>query len=101
MITQLQVGDTIITDSHVIRQEQKNFYQQLYSNEIDHKSSEYKKAMNSFLDNPSISPLNEESQILCDSNITEKEILKSLKEQKMARHQVQMDYLQISIKNSG
>ncbi len=64
----------------MIQKEQKQFYQLLYSSNIQYESEEYKEALQSFIEKANICPLDEEAKALCEETITEKEILTSIKQ---------------------
>ena len=81
LITQIQVGDNIISDEADILCEQKSFYEKLYSDNSQN-DPEYLECVDYFSDNANIPKIDDFEKTKCDENLTEQEILKSLKAMK-------------------
>ena len=79
LITQLDVDGEIISDPVSILSAEKTFYNDLYRDKCDCMSNEYKEASAFFCEENEHPVLNDFDKILCDADITEKEILSSLK----------------------
>ena len=80
LISQLQVNDQIISDPRQILDEQCTFYKKLYSEKLDNNSELYQKSLDFFEKNTEIKIITEEKKLICDENISEQELLLSLKE---------------------
>ena len=81
LITQLEIDNKLVTDQNEILLAQRNFYKNLYSENLDVNSNIYKNALEEFTFKD-LPQLNEESKAECDKIITEKELHSCLKELK-------------------
>ena len=81
LITQLQINDSLITDQKQILLEERNFYKTLYSEKLDTGSENYQNSLSEFM-HCDIPKLSSELKQDCEKEITEKELLNSLKELK-------------------
>ena len=79
LITQLNVDDEIITDKKQILMAEKAFYEKLYSDNIMYDNDILEESIDEFTKNSAIPKLNEEQKQKCEEEITESEILKSIK----------------------
>jgi exonuclease III len=84
-ISQLEVNNEKITDPKLILDAECNFYKELYSEKIDVTSDTFEKKAEHFTKSPNIPKISEEAKILCDSELTESELLDSLKAFKNGR----------------
>jgi exonuclease III len=81
LISRLEVGGKTITDSKEILKAEKLFYENLYTqNEIEYET--FKTNSDTFTNNSSIPKISDTDKIFCESELTEAEVLKSLKEPK-------------------
>ena len=80
VISNLEIDGKIIHDPKEISEAQTMFYKKLYSEQIDEKSSCYSDSLNDFLKNNDMPKLSEEQKTKCDNEISEKEILNSIKQ---------------------
>ncbi len=78
LITQLKVDDNLISDPDKILLEQKNFYKKLYSEKLESSSESYINAFDNFSSHD-LPKLTEENKTECDKELTEKELLDSIK----------------------
>ncbi len=79
LITQLNVDGINITDPEKILHAEKQFYENLYKDNIDTQSDEYKLATSYFTSEHEKPVLDEVDKLFCDTDISENEVLKSLK----------------------
>ena len=82
LITQIQVGDTVIDNQEDILKEEKYFYENLYKEHIDTSAHEYKNVLQEFMHQLEVPQLSEEDKMKCEEGLTESELLKSIKELK-------------------
>ncbi len=101
LISQLNVDGKIIKDKINIANAPKNFYQNLYSEKLNTKDKKYVESLNNFIQNNPMKSLSQEEKETCDQAITEKEILKSLKDLNNAKHLEHMAGQSISINIFG
>ncbi len=79
-ITKLNVNDSIITNATDILNEEKQFYENLYSDVLNNEDElNINENTLSFTNNPHVPQLNDEQKQYCEENITESELLVSLK----------------------
>jgi hypothetical protein len=78
-ITQLQIDEEVINSPKEILIQEKTFYEKLYSEIIDSNSNDVKEAANIFTNSTAIPKITEEQKRLCESDLTESEVLTSLK----------------------
>ena len=81
-ITQLQVEDSIVMDPKDILKYEKEFYEKLYSENINSNSESVKRATDLFTKSNNISKLTENEKSKCDMELSEAEILKAVKQLK-------------------
>ncbi len=79
LITQIEVDGTVINDQETILDKTKTFYNNLYSEPLNVNNESYKESIDTFLKNNKLTHLTDSDKELCDSDITESDILKSLK----------------------
>jgi hypothetical protein len=79
LITQLNVKNKIIKDKRNIAEAQKSFYQTLYSEKMNQRDPTYTESLNNFTNSNNMKTLTDKEKELCDVEITEAEILNSLK----------------------
>ena len=78
LITQLKVGDDLITDPDKILLEERKYYKNLYTEQLSSTSESYRSAFEEFSCN-TLPKLTDENKIQCDEEITEKELLYNIK----------------------
>ena len=76
LISQLQVGDDIISEPTQILKEEKTFFDKLYS-EVE--NVDFNKHCNKLINNNDIPQLTEAQKEFCEHNITEEELTKCIK----------------------
>ena len=82
-ITQLNVNDENITDPERILQEERRFYQQLYSKHLyEADDPNLKKSLNSFLRDNEVPQITDDERDKCEEVLNEKELLKAIKDMK-------------------
>ena len=81
-ITKLESNGKLISNEKEILNIEADFYNDLYSEKLNNNSQNYKNSLNIFLEKNSIfsiKKLSDKEKDFCEQNITEQEILKSLK----------------------
>jgi len=78
-ISKLEENGQLITNEKDILNTEANYYQQLYSEKLNTNNDTYKKSLVTFIYNNNVKKISDSERILCDHDITEKEILSSLK----------------------
>jgi len=81
-ITQLQINENIVNCPKEILYAEKEFYENLYSESIDINSASFKRATELFTKSANIPRITNEEKLQCEEDLTESEILKSLKNMK-------------------
>ncbi len=84
-ISQLEINNKIISNPGEILKAQGNFFKELYMEKIQKYSDIFNEKTNQFTESDNISKISEESRNICDSDLTESELLVSLKELKNSR----------------
>ena len=84
-ITQLQVGSSLITDKNEILKAEHDFYNKLYSENLDIKSQTYNEAVNYFTKDITYNKVSDEDKLMLDQPITEDEILQCVKNLKKSK----------------
>ena len=79
LITKLEIDNMIITDAKEILQEEKKYYEKLYSKQLNEDSTEFNEMCDRFTKNINIPRISEDDRNRCDELVTEKELLSSLK----------------------
>ena len=79
LITQLKINDDIISDEKQILEEERSFYANLYSNSNTQDRLMLEQSLNKFISSNSIPKLNDAQKQLCEVEISEAEMLKSIK----------------------
>ena len=79
LISSLEIDGKITSNSNAITQEQTRFYESLYTEKLNNKCTSYTDADSIFLNDLSCTKLTELQKDFCDNDISESEILKSLK----------------------
>ena len=85
VISQLQVGAILVTDKTEILQAEHDFYQNLYTENLNDTTESYNDAFNSLTDNVHFNKITEEDKDILDQNFNEKEILDSIKSMKNSK----------------
>jgi exonuclease III len=78
-ISKLEVNGKVLTKETDILNAEVNFYKTLYSEKLNNAETKYKDSMNHFLEDNSNKKLTNIEKSLCEKDITEEEILRSLK----------------------
>ena len=84
-ITQLKVGSALITKKDEILSAEHEYYQKLYSETLDDTSDSYKSSFEYFTKDVNFCKITEQDRELLDHEITQKEILKSVKSLKKCK----------------
>jgi exonuclease III len=79
LISQLNIEGKIITDATEILDEEKRFYENLYTKKINEETKKFQENCNLFTKNPKIPKISETQKESCDEPISESELLASLK----------------------
>ncbi len=79
LISTLAINDNIVKNLMEISEAQSDFFQGLYSEELNERDHNYKNSLNEFLLNNGIPKLSIEQKETCDKPISESEIFKSIR----------------------
>ena len=82
LISKLQVDNKLITNAKEILNEEKHFYEKLYSNPKDHCNEKTRECTEYFAKSSNIPRLTDDQKNKCDEPISEKELLLSIKAMK-------------------
>jgi exonuclease III len=78
-LSQLEINNEKITNPKKILDAAGNFYENLYSEKIDHNTDIFNENTSQFTESSSIPKISEESKQTCDTDLSESELLESLK----------------------
>ena len=84
-ITQLNVGSSIITNENNILQAEHNFFKELYTEKLDENSQSYNEALKFMTKDIQFNSVTDEDNKILEQNISEKEILDSVKQLKKSK----------------